>query len=187
MAIELSGQYDENAEANSYEPLPAGEYRAQIIDAKKEDVSKSNDYGECLQLIWQVIGGEHNDRLVFQRLNLWGQNMRSNDTVVRIANSQFAEIRKATGKETPRDTDELLHIPCLIRVAVTQDKNKEYDPRNEIKAVKALSGGAASKTAGTSAQPQGSTPPAQAAATARPWGHSAPPTTQSTALDDVPF
>jgi len=186
MAIELSGYYDESAEPNSYEPIPAGEYRAQIIDAKCEDVSKNNDYGKCLQLSWQVIGGEYEGRLVFQRLNLWGENMRNNALVVQIANSQFAEIRRATGKETPRDTDELLHIPCLIRVAITQDKNKEYDPRNEVKAVKPLSGGGATPAAAAnSPRPTGSPPPAAAA---RPWGQSAPPATTTAPMDDnVPF
>jgi len=168
MAIELSGYYDESAEPNSFEPIPAGDYRAQIIDAKMEDVSKKNNYGKCLQLTWAVSGGEYDKHLVFQRLNLWGQNMNNNDQVVKIANSQFAEIRKATGKETPRDTDELLHIPCLIRVAITQDKNKEYDPRNEIKSVKALSGGGGATAApvGNSPHPQGSPPPAAANAPA---------------------
>jgi len=192
--IDLNGHYDESADPNSFEPIPAGVYQAQIVEAKKQDISKSNNYGECLVLAWQVIGGDYNDRLVFQRLNLWGENMNNNDQVVRIANSQFAQIREATGQRTPRDTDELLYIPCLIKVAVTQDRNKEYDPRNEIKAVKPLEGGGASagipkapKRPGVLAQQ--SIPPVNAAAASgasRPWGKSAP---AAAALedDDVPF
>jgi len=146
-------------------------------------------------LAWQVIGGDYNDRLVFQRLNIWGENMTNNDTVVRIANSQFAQIREATGKKTPRDTDVLLYIPCLIKVAVTQDRNKEYDPRNEVKAVKPVEGGGASagipkapKRPGVPAQ---KSVPAANGAAARPWvssGTSSPPTVAAELVeDDVPF
>jgi len=184
MAIELSGQYDENVEPDSFEPIPAGTYQAQIIEAKKQDVSKNNDYGECLALTWQITEGQYKGRLVFQRLNLWVYNMpKNNDLVVKIANSQFAQIRKATGKETPRDTDELLYIPCTIRLAITQDKNQEYDPRNEIKAVK--KGGSDGQSASAPRQNfVASQAKANAPASARPWGQSA---TARSEDDDVPF
>jgi len=176
MSIDLSNSYDENAEAGGYDPIPAGEYLARLVQADRKEISRNNDYGECLVLVWEIEGGEYDRRLVWQRLNLWGQNMRSNEQVVRIANSQFAEIREATGKKTPRDTDELLHIPCLIRVAVTQDKNKEYDPRNEVKRVKAVtSGGAAPQAAAN----------VRAPAAARPWGQSSPSGAKMD--DDIPF
>jgi len=143
-AIDFTGNYsfDENAKPDEFELIPAGTYTAQIIDADRQRISSQRDYGECLVLQWQIMEGDYEGRLVWQRLNLWGQNMRNNDKVISIANSQFAAVREATGELTPRNTDELLYIPCLIKVAVTQDKNKEYDPRNEIKSVKALDGGA---------------------------------------------
>jgi len=185
MSINLSNSYDENAEPGGFDPIPAGEYRARIIQADRVVVSRNNDYGDCLLLTWEIEGGEHDRRQVWQRLNLWGQNMRSNDQVIQIANSQFAEIREATGRKTPRDTDELLHIPCLIRVAVTQDKNKEYDPRNEVKRVRALEGGGAAGAAvDNSPRPTGSQPPAQGAQ-AMPWGQSSP--SGATMDDTVPF
>jgi len=46
MAIELSGHYDETADPNSFEPIPAGVYQAQIVEAKKQDVKK--------QRLWRV-------------------------------------------------------------------------------------------------------------------------------------
>jgi len=184
MAVNLSGYYDESAEPDSFELIPAGTYQAQIIDAKKQEVSSRNDYGDCLALTWQITEGQYKGRLVFQRLNLWGQNMNNNAKVIEIANSQFAQIRKATGKETPRDTDELLYIPCTIRLAITQDKNKEYDPRNEIKAVKK----AGSDGQSASAPRQNfvaSQAGANAPASTRPWGQ--PVTADASLDDDVPF
>jgi len=194
MAVELRGYYDESAEPESFEPIPAGFYQAQIIDAKKQEFSRRNDYGDCLALTWQITQGEYKGRLVFQRLNLWVYNMpKNNDLVVEIANSQFAQIRKATGKETPRDTDELLFIPCTIRVAVTQDKNQEYDPRNEVKAVKKADSGGQSASAPrqsfVASQARANAPASQgranAPASTRPWRS---PASEDTALeDDVPF
>jgi len=175
MSINLSGAYDENAEVSHFDPIPAGEYRARIVQAEKKNISRNNDYGDCLVLTWEIEGGEYDRRLVWQRLNLWGQNMNSNTQVVAIANSQFAEIREATGKKTPRDTDELLHIPCLIRVVVTQDKNKEYDPRNEIKRVKAPGDGGAAGAAANAPAPDG----------AMPWGGASP--SGGARDDNVPF
>jgi len=185
MAIEFSSSYsyDENAKPGEFEPIPAGTYTAQIIEAEKQKISMYNDYGECLVLNWQIMEGDYEGRLIWQRLNLWGRNMNNNDKVISIANSQFAAVREATGKLTPRDTDELLYIPCLIKVAITQDKKKEYDPRNEIKGVKAGSGGAggAKGGGGKNPAPTGSTP----------WGSSGDDNASAaarTAFDDnVPF
>src|SRR5690606_37986986 len=68
------------------------------------------------------------------------RNMNNLDKVINIANSQFAEIRQATGKLTPSNTQELEHIPCMIRVAVVTDPSGQYDPKNEIKRVSAVGG-----------------------------------------------
>jgi len=165
----LSGLYDEHAEADAFDPIPAGEYRARIIQADKEDISKRHDYGECLNLTWEIEGGEHDRRLVWQRLNLWAENMNKVEKVRSIANSSFAAIRQATGVLTPQNTDELLHIPCLIQVSIRTDPNGQYDPQNEIKRVKALpsngamSGGgqvspAPNRPGAAQALAQGSTP-----------------------------
>ncbi len=159
--VDISGAYDQNAEAQtSFDPLPAGEYRAKIIEAEIEDISKTSNKGRCLKLTWQIETGQYNDRLVWQRLNMWGENMSNLDKVISIAQSQFAAIRHATGKLTPQNTNELLHIPCTIKVIIKTDPSGQYDPQNEIKAVKVVGGSApATNTQNTaSAAPSGGAP-----------------------------
>lgn len=177
----LQGMYDPNAEASGdYEPLPAGEYTAEIIDSEIEDISKNSNKGRCLKLTWKVSGGNYDGRLVWQRLNMWGENMTNNDKVVSIAQSQFASIRQATGKLNVMDSAELHHIPCTIRVTVRTDPNGQYAPQNEIKAVKAIGNGggfaAANPLAGASQGQQQPSSQSSPAATnggggqQRPWG-----------------
>lgn len=140
----ISGAYDPNAEpSGEFEPLPAGEYRAKIIESEIEDVSKNNNYGRCLKLTWQVETGEFDGRLIWQRLNMWGENMKNNDKVVNIAQQQFAAIRQATGKVAPQDSKELEHIPCLVRVKVRMDPTGQYGPSNDVTSVKPVGGAVA--------------------------------------------
>lgn len=172
----LAGMYDPNAEASGdFDPIPAGEYRAEIVESDIEDISKKDNKGRCLKLTWKVQGGEFDGRLVWQRLNMWGENMTNNDKVVSIAQSQFASIRQATGKANVNDSTELHHIPCMIRVAVKVDQSGQYAPQNEIKAVKAVAGNSFGQPPAYSAPAQQQAPaqpssPVQAGGQQRPWG-----------------
>lgn len=150
----IAGAYDPNAEAQTgYDPLPAGEYTAKIIDSDIEDVSKHSDKGRCLKLTWQIEGGEFDGRLVWQRLNMWGENMGPNTgKVVEIAMSQFSAIRQATGKIHVQDSEELHHIPCAIRLALKTDPSGQYPPQNEVKSVKAASGHASANAGSAPSQ-----------------------------------
>ncbi len=170
----IAGAYDPNAEASSdFEPLPAGEYRAKIIESEIEPVSQRNNYGRCLKLTWQVEGGPFDNRLVWQRLNMWAEGMNNIDKVISIAQSQFAAIRQATGKMAPQDSSELHHIPCLIRVKL-KPGDGQYGPSNEIGGVKAVGAGNAGGAApGGGAAAQRFTPPANQAP-ANAGGGSAP-------------
>ncbi|MCH4542740.1 DUF669 domain-containing protein [Ochrobactrum sp. A-1] len=145
--VDIAGSYDQNAEASSFDPIPAGEYRAKIIEGDIQPISSRDDKGKCLVLTWQIETGPHDGRLIWQRLNLYGKNMNNLDKVINIANSQFAEIRQATGKLTPSNTQELEHIPCTIRVAVVTDPSGQYEPKNEIKRVSAVGGASAQNNA----------------------------------------
>src|SRR5690606_11220294 len=90
-------------------------------------------------------------------LNMWGENMNNNDKVVSIAQSQFAAIRQATGKMTPQNSEELHHIPCMIRVKVKTDPSGQYGPSNEVTSVKPVGGAPAQQNG----QGQRFSPPAQ--------------------------
>ncbi|WP_309083754.1 DUF669 domain-containing protein [Chelativorans sp.] len=166
----IAGSYDPNAEpGGDFEPIPAGEYRAKIIESDVEDISKRENKGRCLRLTWQVETGPYDGRLIWQRLNMWGENMNNIDKVISIAQSQFAAIRQATGKLTPQDSSELHGIACTIRVKVRQDPG--YSPSNEVTSVKPVGGAPAGQ--GTAPQQRFTPPPPQTGANgsggSAPW------------------
>jgi beta-mannanase len=135
MGYDLTGSYDEHAEpSGDFSPIPTDTYRARIEEASIEDISKKDNKGRCLKLTWKVETGPHDGRLVWQRLNMWAENMNNLDKVISIANSQFAAIRQAVGKTIVNNTDELLQIPCDIYVTVVESAG--YAPQNEVKSVK---------------------------------------------------
>src|SRR5690606_3170910 len=167
----IAGAYDPNAEpGGDFDPIPAGDYRAKIIESDIEDVSSRNNYGRCLKLTWQVETGPYDGRLVWQRLNMWGENMNNNDKVVSIAQSQFAAIRQATGKMTPQNSEELHHIPCTIRVKVKQSEG--YSPNNEITSVKPVGGAPAQQNGAQKFAPPQQTKAPNGAGGSAPWRQS---------------
>jgi len=169
----IAGSYDPNAEpSGDFDPIPAGEYRAKIIESEIEDISKNHNYGRCLKLTWQVETGQYDGRLVWQRLNMWGENMNNNDKVVSIAQSQFAAIRQATGKLAPQDSTELHGIPCMIRVKVKTDPNGQYGPSNEVTSVKPVGGAPAAAGGGQRFAPPAQTKAPNGAGGSAPWRQS---------------
>lgn len=160
----ISGAYDPNAEpGGDLDPIPAGKYKAEITESDVEPISKQNNKGQCLKLVWKVCDGEQfAGRLIWQRLNLWPENMNNQDKVVSIANGQFASIRKACGVEMPNDSTELHHRPCMVSVKIK--KQEGYNDQNEVSSVAPLNGGS-----GQSAPPAANgQAPAQSGS--RPWG-----------------
>ena len=183
--VDIAGTYDDQAEPSSFDPVPNGDYRAKIIETDIDDVSKSSDKGRCLKLTWQIETGPHDGRLVWQRLNLWAENMNNLDKVIQIANSQFAAIRQATGKLSPRDTSELEHIPCMISVTIRRDTNGQYADQNEIKNVKPAAGSTPANSGRRPAPSGGSQRPApQSGQRSAPWPSRSGQQRQE---EDIPF
>jgi hypothetical protein len=168
----IAGSYDEQAEpSGDFAPIPVGTYRMKIIESDVEDISKKDSKGRCLKLTWQIETGAHDGRLVWQRLNMWAENMGPNtDKVIQIANSQFASIRQATGKIAPQDSSELHHIPCEVYVGLSKPQ-EGYNQQNEVKSVKAISlaPGAAQVRQAPAATQQRAAPPAATGASSAPW------------------
>jgi hypothetical protein len=167
----IAGSYNEQAEpSGDFSPIPAGTYRMKIIESDVEDISRKDNKGRCLKLTWQVETGPHDGRLVWQRLNMWAENMGPNtDKVIQIANSQFASIRQATGKIAPQDSSELHHIPCEAYVGLSKPQ-EGYNQQNEVKSVKAVSAaqGAQTRQAPAATQQRAAAPASNTGSSA-PW------------------
>lgn len=163
--VDLVQQYDPEAESTGFDTLPLGDYVAQIIENTKEPISKNEDKGDCLSLCWKVTEGQYEGRLFWQRISLWFQGQeKTPGMVVKIANGQFAEVRKATGVAVPNDADELMFIPCMVSYG--PQKN---DPRySEVKSVKPV-GAAPVRQVGASVPAHQAAAANQGAAAKAPW------------------
>ena len=125
-------RFDAAFDASSIEPntpqelLPAGKYRAQIVESEMR-VTK-NGMGQFLWLMLDIIEGPHKGRKIFDQLNL----VNPNPTTVEIAQRTLSAICHATGKMQVSDSDELHLIPMTIQVTVKPPING-YGESNAIR------------------------------------------------------
>lgn len=129
----LGGTFDATqVEPNGdFDPVPAGEYRAMIVDSEIKP-SKAGD--NMLKLTWKIDGGEYDGRLVWQNLNLWNSSPKAAE----IAQRELSSICHAVGKLNVQDSEELHHLPCLVRISLRTQEG--YNPQNEVKGIKAADG-----------------------------------------------
>jgi hypothetical protein len=151
------------APREDFSPIPTGEYNAQVIESDLKP-TKKND-GHYAELTFEVIDGPYKGRRVWARLNLDNPNPKA----VEIAQRELSGICHAVGKMQIKDTAELHYKPMVIRVEyVVADGIKQKNDGNEIKAYKALEGGAVHSGAGPAASanaaPPAATPPWQRSA-----------------------
>lgn len=142
----------------AYEVLPAGKYRAQIVESDMR-VTR-NGMGQFLWLMLDILEGPHQGRKIFDQLNL----VNPNPTTVEIAQRTLSAICHATGKLQVNDSEELHLIPMTIQVTVKPPKDG-YGEKNSIRYL--VPDGTAQPTA-----PQPSAAPAQSAPArpaAAPW------------------
>lgn len=133
----------------SFEPIPADWYNVMITESELKP-TKNND-GAYLSLTLKVIDGQYAGRMVFDRLNIQNKN----PVAVEIAYKMLSAYCHATGVIQVQDSQQLHGIPFKARVVVKTDSSGQYDPSNEIKAVKHIN-----EQVGTVAAPQ--TQPQQA-------------------------
>jgi hypothetical protein len=163
-------RFDTSFDASSVEPttaydlLPAGKYRAQIVESELR-VTR-NGTGQFLWLMLDILEGEHKGRKIFDQLNL----VNPNPTTVEIAQRTLSAICHATGKMHVSDSEELHLIPMSIQVKIRPPKNG-YGESNAI-AYLPQERGAVARTAkpapsvGSAAAPSSAAPPKMASA---PW------------------
>ena len=159
-------RFDTSFDATSVEPttpyelLPAGKYRAQIVESEMR-VTK-NGMGQFLWLMLDILEGEHKGRKIFDQLNL----VNANPTTVEIAQRKLSAICHATGKMHVSDSEELHLIPMTIQVKVKPPKNG-YGESNAIAYLPAERGAAARAAKPAPAAPATSAAPPRMASA--PW------------------
>ncbi len=93
-----------------FEPIPVGKYLAVITESEMK--ANKAGTGSLLQMTFQVIEGEHQNRLLWARLNL----DHPNAVAVQIARADLSAICRAVGVLAPKDSAELHNLPLVIHV-----------------------------------------------------------------------
>lgn len=163
-------------EAKGFEPVPAGEYCAQIVNS---DLKQSKNGGEYLSFEFEIIDGQFARRRVFANLTVSNTNPKAEE----IGARDIAKIAMATiGKSIFTDTEQLHYKPLKILVAIkpaetinpgTPDE-KTFPAKNEVKGFASVNG-QASAPAAAPAQPvpPPAAPPPSGGGKAFPWRKSA--------------
>ena len=114
-----------------FQPLPAGNYVAAIVDAKV-GLLKSGK-GQAVLLQWEVQGGTNQGRLIFDRVIVAHESAEA----MKFGRRKLKDIADACGvKDSITDLTVLLNKPCSIYVKIEQDDAGEYPPKNRVGRVK---------------------------------------------------
>jgi hypothetical protein len=116
-----------------YTPLPIGSYT--VIISATEIKDTKNKTGQYLQFVYSVVDGEHQGRLLFDRLNIKNENV----TAQEIAQRALSSICRAVGVMHPKDSDELKNIPFVVKVGI-RAASGEYPASNIVKSYERVDG-----------------------------------------------
>ena len=130
------------APQEAFDPIPAGWYPAQIVESEMKAGSKPGS--AYLAITLQIMGGDFNNRKVFDRFNL--QN--ANPIAVEIAYRSLSAVCHAVGLIQVADSQLLHGRPLMVKVSVRPARvdatsGTAYDASNEVKGYKALDASAA--------------------------------------------
>lgn len=115
---------DQNDLYVGFQPVPAGEYRVQIIDTAIKDTKSGN--GTILNLTYEIVGDpELSGRKIFDTINLENPSVDA----VRIGKQKLNTICVLTGVKKLRDTAELHGKVLSISVSVGEFNSK---PNNRV-------------------------------------------------------
>lgn len=125
------------APQEAFDPIPAGWYPAQIVESEMKAGSKPGS--SYLAITLQIMGGDFNNRKVFDRFNL--QN--ANPVAVEIAYRSLSAVCHAVGLIQVADSQLLHGRPLMVKVSVRPARvdpttGTAYDASNEVKGYKAL-------------------------------------------------
>jgi len=121
----LSGFNANNYEPSGFDVLPAGEYRAAIVNSEMKMTKSGN--GKYLKLEIEILDGKYKGRKLWDNLNIHN----ANDTAMQIARATLSSICRAIGNMEPKDSTELHNKPMLIHVV--QQDDPQYGKQNKIR------------------------------------------------------
>ncbi|PWS34443.1 hypothetical protein DFH01_25860 [Falsiroseomonas bella] len=178
----LNGTFDAGSvePAKPFEPLPAGKYRAQIVESEMA-ATRAGD-GQMLKLTLEILDGPHAHRKLWDQLNL----VNPNSQTMEIAQRTLSAICHATGQMQVSDSEQLHFKPMRVTVKYEPEGNDKHGvwqkARNRIGGYERPDGGPAARPAPAGPMPRPQAPPQvpsvpapQASAPSRPANSTVPP------------
>ena len=111
--------------AKSYEPLERGDYQCIVIETSINQTKAGT--GEYIEVVLQVVDGEHSGRRLWDRLNVSNPNKQAEE----IARRQLTGLCQAVGMDMGSKlakTEQLHDIPMSVAV----DIDRKDPTRNRI-------------------------------------------------------
>jgi hypothetical protein len=123
-------------------PVPEGIYNASITQAELKPTADGT--GQYIKMRLDITGPTHQGRVVFANLNIKNASAKAEE----IGREQLGDIMRAIGLAKVADTDQLIGGSLNIKLAIRASRTdaatgKTYDAQNEVKAYRAINGGAA--------------------------------------------
>lgn len=108
------------------ELVPPGRYRARIVASEMKTTTKGD--GQYLQLTWSILGGDFDDKYVWQRLNI----VNKSDRAQGIAKRQLKNLMNALNVDELDDSEQLHNQPIDIDVVIEKGTNG-FSDKNDVK------------------------------------------------------
>lgn len=133
-------------------PLPPGVYQAQIVES--EYGPSKDQQSMVLKLVFGIIGGEFNDRKVFEYLTL---STNKNQKAAEIGQGRLSKICHTLNVLEVSDSKQLEWQPMMITLKVEPGKG-DYGPSNRVTKFESLSAMGAAPQQGQMANQPGQGP-----------------------------
>jgi hypothetical protein len=120
----------------SFDLLPAGKYKAEIVQATCGPTK--NGRGQSVKLQWAITEGEFENRPLFQDILV----QHESEEAQRIGRERFKDVCDACGISEPvTKLGVLQYVPCILSVVVEKDKTGAYPDKNKVARVRPVTAG----------------------------------------------
>ena len=150
-----------DAPSTSFEPIPAGDYLAMLVELNKED-KQHRDGGEIREIVMKfaILDEDYKNRFIWQRYS----TIHPSDKAQNFARNMIGSFGKAVGVETVRNPADLMEKPVGLKIKIDPQREwngNVYPPRNQVAGFVAadnVGAAPAPKAAGPAPQAKGPAP-----------------------------
>jgi hypothetical protein len=132
------------APTTNYDAIPAGLYKATIVNAEIKD-SKSG--GKYINVRYDITGTSHSGRVVFGMITINNANPKAEE----VGRQQLGELIRAIGLDKLADTDQLIGGSLIIKLDVEQ--SEKYGEQNRVRGFRPASKAKPAVAAATNTPP----------------------------------